>query len=151
MRSTYGPTADRCGACPSPAEHWAHPKTERYTRPVQVGPYEILEEVARGGIGVLYKARDAEGRVVALKVLQVEGEATKRRFAREVRSMAQLTHANVARLYFDPGVDCDGIETLNTLYDAGLLAVVERNRYAVVVAVQTVLGQGAETWLEHVG
>jgi len=66
---------------------------------VQVGPYRVEGEVARGGAGVLYRARDAAGRSVALKVLRIEGEATARRFAREVRALSRLQHPHVARYY----------------------------------------------------
>ena len=67
---------------------------------MRIGPYEILDEVARGGMGVLYRARDPRsGRAVALKLLLIEGEATQRRFAREARAMAQLRHPGIARYY----------------------------------------------------
>ncbi len=66
------------------------------------GRYEVIEEVARGAYGVVYKARDREiDRVVALKSLR-HGEAgpvARERFLREARLAAQLSHPNVVRVF----------------------------------------------------
>ncbi|MBI4614068.1 MAG: protein kinase [Planctomycetes bacterium] len=71
--------------------------------PRRIGGYEILEEIGRGGMGVVYRARhQALGREVALKVLLVEGEprpSQVRRFAREGLSIARLDHPNIVRIY----------------------------------------------------
>ncbi|HYE58880.1 MAG TPA: serine/threonine-protein kinase, partial [Rhodothermales bacterium] len=77
-----------------------------------VGPYVLLEEVGRGGMGTVYRARRADGafeRTVALKIVS-RGRDTDlilRRFARERAVLAGLTHPNVARLY-DGGSAPDG-------------------------------------------
>ncbi len=76
-----------------------------------IGPYEILEEVARGGQGVVYRARQVETRrEIALKRL-VEGrhasEAARRRFEREIEAAATLDHPGIVTLF---GVDrVDGV------------------------------------------
>src|SRR5262249_42008404 len=58
--------------------------------------YELLAEIARGGMGVVWLATDtALGREVAVKVLQEKfapGSGTARRFADEARITAQLQH-----------------------------------------------------------
>jgi len=68
-----------------------------------MGPYEILEELGRGGMGVVYKAADPNlGRLVAIKCLSDEladDERTVARFLREARSVAALSHPNCVRLY----------------------------------------------------
>jgi tRNA A-37 threonylcarbamoyl transferase component Bud32 len=66
------------------------------------GRYELLEEIARGAYGVVYKARDREmGRVVALKTLRREdaGAVARERFLREARIAARIDHPNVVRVF----------------------------------------------------
>jgi serine/threonine-protein kinase len=70
----------------------------------RVGPYRVLRELGRGGMGVVYLAErdDADFRqLVAVKCL-VPGQATPDladRFRRERRILASLTHPNIAQLY----------------------------------------------------
>src|SRR5829696_6405016 len=65
--------------------------------------YELLEEAGRGGMGVVYKARDREtGEIVALKILKPEIAADRvaaERFINEVRLSRRITHKNVCRVY----------------------------------------------------
>ena len=65
--------------------------------------YELLEEAGRGGMGVVYKARDREtGEIVALKILKQEiavDPAAAERFINEVRLSRRITHKNVTRVY----------------------------------------------------
>ncbi len=76
--------------------------------PTRIGGYEILSEIARGGMGIVYKARQPGlDRLVALKVI-VAGEhasiETIERFQREARAAARLEHPNVVQV-FDVGQD----------------------------------------------
>ncbi|MHC4390462.1 MAG: protein kinase domain-containing protein [Planctomycetota bacterium] len=68
-----------------------------------VGDYRVLEVIARGGMGVVYKAQHLSlGRVVALKVLRTGGrqsESHVRRFEREARSVAKLAHPNIVQIH----------------------------------------------------
>lgn len=67
-----------------------------------LGPYDIEAEVGRGGMGVVYRARDRTiGRIVALKVLHPDlaDDRARRRFVREVRAAARVEHDHVVRVY----------------------------------------------------
>jgi len=68
-----------------------------------IGPYEIVAEVARGGQGVVYRARQAgTNREIALKRL-VEGRlatpAARRRFEREIEAAAALQHPGIVPVF----------------------------------------------------
>ncbi len=77
----------------------------------QIDGYSDLQQIARGGFGVVYRARqDRFGRVVALKVLQVDslGDRDRLRFERECLAMGSLSwHPNVVALH-DSGLTADG-------------------------------------------
>ena len=62
-----------------------------------IGGYELLNEIARGGMGVVYRARDPRlEREVALKVLSgVDDEEARERFAIEARATARLSHPHI--------------------------------------------------------
>ena len=72
----------------------------------RLGPYEVLAPLGAGGMGEVYRARDSRlDRDVALKVVAArhgEDADAIRRFAREARIAARLTHPNVCTL-FDAG------------------------------------------------
>jgi len=71
--------------------------------PQQIGPYTIVREVGRGGMGVAYQALDTRlDRFVALKSLPPDmahyTEAVER-FKREARSLAAVNHPNIAIIF----------------------------------------------------
>jgi len=67
------------------------------------GPYEILEVLGRGGMGIVLKAFDAVlHRIVAIKVLAPQlavSGAARKRFAREARAAAAVCHEHVVPIY----------------------------------------------------
>jgi serine/threonine protein kinase len=82
-----------------------HPDPAEGHDPVQIGRYQLLERLASGGMGTVYKARDPQlNRVVAIKVPQFEGPpqavgARRQRFQREARAAAQVWHPHVCPIY----------------------------------------------------
>ena len=67
--------------------------------------YQIIEEIGRGGMGLVYKARDMRlNRFVALKVITSTDISQKdiQRFILETRAISQVQHNNIVRL-FDVG------------------------------------------------
>ena len=76
--------------------------------------YEILEEIGRGGMGVVYKARHrALNRLVALKMIHPGGDPRAEKDARfrlEAQAVARLRHPNIVQIY-----EAGGFEGLNFL------------------------------------
>lgn len=71
--------------------------------PTKIGKYEILEVIGRGGMGIVYKARDPLlNRLVAIKMVtaaSTEDLATRQRFFREAQATASLRHPNIVTIY----------------------------------------------------
>jgi eukaryotic-like serine/threonine-protein kinase len=69
----------------------------------QLGKYDIIGELGRGGFGVVYKARDLSlERIVALKVLHPQLTVDAQflaRFRREAQTLARINHPNVVTIH----------------------------------------------------
>ncbi len=70
---------------------------------ILVGRYELIEKIGRGGMGVVYLARDTQlGRTVAIKSIagdHVPSRSELERFRQEVANLAAVTHPYVAAVY----------------------------------------------------
>jgi serine/threonine-protein kinase len=83
-------------------------------RPAQIGKYEIVGELGRGGMGVVYKGHDPViKRDVALKVIRKreldpsDAEQALERFKREARAAGNLQHPNIVAIYeYGEDEDC---------------------------------------------
>jgi Protein kinase domain len=87
----------------------------------QIASYEMVSELGRGGMAVVYRARDVRlGRWVALKVLGEDlarDEAFRRRFIRESRAAAAVDHPNIIPI-FDAG-EANGVLFIAMRYVGG--------------------------------
>lgn len=95
---------------------------------VAIGPYEVLEEIARGGAGVVYRARHRElHRLVALKVLasgRFSSAVESGRLWIEAEAAARLQHPNIVRIY-EAGESQAGPWLAMELVHGGSLAIRE--------------------------
>ena len=109
----------------------------------RLGKYELVEELGRGGMGVVYRGWDPQlGRSVAIKVLGgVDADpAFLQRFAREAQLIAQLQHPNIVVIH--DLAEHDGRPFIVMEYLAGIsldAAIRERRDYALSQKLQTMI------------
>jgi tetratricopeptide (TPR) repeat protein len=72
--------------------------------PHSIGGYRVLGELGSGGMGVVFRAQAADGRLVALKVLTTTHDVAAERFSREAKALARVQHPGVIPL-LDAGAD----------------------------------------------
>lgn len=88
----------------------------------RLGNYQILEEIGRGGMGVIYRARQRHSRrIVALKRIltyHADSQETLQRFRREAEAAAKLDHPNILPIY-EVGMNEDGLPSFSMKFAAG--------------------------------
>lgn len=67
----------------------------------KLGVYEIIGEIGRGGMGVVYHAISDTQDEVAIKICGVDTEEGLRRFKREIRAISKIHHDNVMPIAFE--------------------------------------------------
>jgi serine/threonine protein kinase len=84
----------------------------------KLGPYEILEEIGRGGMGVVFRAHDPKlQRIVAVKALAPELArlpSSRQRFLREARAAAAVSHPHVVTIFAVEGTEEASLGTERT-------------------------------------
>ena len=95
----------------SPAAAIAAPLLAPPTPAGRIGPFRVVREIGRGGMGYVFLGERADGQFeqrVALKLIQHGSPGVVRRFVEERRILALLEHPNIARLV-DGGLTADGL------------------------------------------
>jgi serine/threonine protein kinase len=90
----------------------------------RIGPYQVIRELGRGGMGAVYlaaRADDEYKKQVAIKIVKrgMDSEEVLDRFRNERQILASLDHPNIARL-FDGGATKDGLPFFVMEYVEGL-------------------------------
>ena len=137
--SAIGPGESSTPQPPSSAESVATPRLPA------IPGYEILDELGRGGMGVVLKARQTKlDRLVALKVLPAESgrESTfSDRFSREARALAKLSHPSIVMVHDFGEVDGQSYIVMEFIAGMNLRQRLQRGRLSVeeVLAIMTQL------------
>ncbi len=102
--STPAPTiGDASGAIQSDLAAGSAKSNRTEKKPKRIASYEVLDEIGRGGMGVVYQAQDLRlKRTVALKVILAGGHAGAvelARFQTEAEAVARLKHQNFVQIY----------------------------------------------------
>jgi predicted Ser/Thr protein kinase len=90
----------------------------------EIGGYRVLGPLGRGGMGSVYRAVDADGVAVAMKVLHAHlaaDDAHRERLRREVANLQRVRHPAVARV-LDAEIDADDAFVVTELVDGADLA-----------------------------
>ncbi len=123
---------------------------------MKLGPYEVLEEIGRGGMGTVYRARSPDGRLVAVKVLAESNDPLRVAvFERESRLIWSFSEADgfvpVLDVLSEPGKRALVMPllggTLRARLKKGPLAV--EDAVSIVARVAAAVGRAHERGILH--
>jgi serine/threonine-protein kinase len=143
----------RDGVLDVPAARHIAGMLEDPSRGRRIGPYRVLRELGRGGMGVVYLAERDDGqfrRRVAVKVLRATPDAAEqeRRFLAERQILASLSHKHIAQL-LDGGVADDQLPYLVIEYVDGLPITEYCDRHRLTVDARVRLFQDVCAAVHH--
>ena len=93
-----------------------------YQPGARIGPWRVEEEIGKGGMGRVYRARRADGlydQTVAIKSVRLADAGSVARFERERKLLAAMEHPGIARIV-DGGTDANGAPYMATEFVDGL-------------------------------
>src|SRR5712692_6470275 len=146
---THGPS----GSSPS-AEPAATPAAGDWTLEARpFGDYELLGEIARGGMGIVYRARERHsGRLVALKMMLGHGTGDSvdlRRFILEARATGELSHPGIVAIHAWGEHDGHSFYTMDYVPGSPLHRILDGNPLPVARAVRYLLGIARAVAMAH--
>jgi tRNA A-37 threonylcarbamoyl transferase component Bud32 len=98
-------------------------------QPTKIGKYEVVDLIGRGGMGVVYKARDPQlDRLVAIKMIIGANPALLKRFDVEARSTAGLQHQNIVTIYDFGSQDGNPYLVMEYLEGSSLESIISSER-----------------------
>ncbi len=114
--------AEEQAAAPAVAEHESDPALRR------LGEFELLSELGRGGMGVVYRAwQPSLGRQVALKSMLRSGDPkAEARFAREIRVLGRVEHPHLVKVFTSGAAGDRWFYSMELIEGATLAAVCDR-------------------------